>query len=299
MLTGGNTRRGFSDREGVMAERPPAGFDPAIADYYERAPEESRLQHGAFQLEGARTRELIERHAPPAPATVLDVGGAAGAYAFWLAERGYDVHLVDATPRLVAEARRRNEGAARPLASCRVGDARAIPAADESAAMVLMLGPLYHLIEAVDRRRALAEAARVLRPGGTLIAAAISRCASALDGLARDLFQDARFAQIVAEDVRSGQHRNTTERIDYFTTAYFHRPEELRAEIEEAGLVVEGLYGIEGPGWILTDLADRWADSARRATLLHVARLLEREPAMLGSSAHLLAVGRKGKAERA
>jgi hypothetical protein len=64
-----------------MTQQPPAGFDRTIADYYERAPEESRLEHGAFQLEQARTRELIERHAPPAPAEVLDVGGAAGAYA--------------------------------------------------------------------------------------------------------------------------------------------------------------------------------------------------------------------------
>lgn len=276
-----------------MTERPPAGLDPAIADYYDRAPEESRLEHGAFQLEALRTRELIERHAPPAPAAALDVGGAAGAYAFWLAERGYDVHLVDATPRLVAEARRRNETAAKPLASCRVGDARAIPATDGSASLVLMLGPLYHLVEAAERQRALREAARVLRPGGTLIAAAISRFASALDGLSRDLFQDARFAQIVEQDVRSGQHRNSTERIDYFTTAYFHEPQELRAEVERAGFAVEGLYGVEGPGWIMPDLADRWADAERRTALLRVARLLEREPSVLGSSAHLVIVGHK------
>jgi ubiquinone/menaquinone biosynthesis C-methylase UbiE len=276
-----------------MGEQPPPGFDPAIADYYDRAPEESRLEHGAFRLEELRTRELIERHAPPPPATVLDVGGAAGAYAFWLAERGYAVHLIDATPRLVEEARRRNARAPRPLASCRVGDARELPVADESAACVLMLGPLYHLVDVAGRRAALREATRVLQPGGVLLAAAISRWASALDGLARDLFQDARFASIVERDVRDGQHRNTTERVDYFTTAYFHRPEELRAEVQASGLAVEGLYGIEGPGWILPDLADRWADPGRRAALLHVARLLEAQPSVLGCSAHLLVVGRK------
>jgi ubiquinone/menaquinone biosynthesis C-methylase UbiE len=276
-----------------VTERPPAGFDPAIADYYDRAPEESRLEHGVFRLEEVRTRELIERHAPPPPATALDVGGAAGAYAFWLAERGYDVHLVDAVPRLVSEARRRNSHASKPLASCRVGDARAIPAANDSADLVLMLGPLYHLVGAADRQLALREARRVLRPGGRLIAAAISRWASALDGLSRDLFQDARFAQIVEQDVRNGQHRNPTERVDYFTTAYFHEPEELLRELGQAGLAVEGLYGVEGPGWILADLAERWTDVARRETLLHVARLLETEPSVLGSSAHLIAVGRK------
>src|ERR1043166_7436835 len=92
-----------------VTTQPMTGIDPAVTEYYERAPEESRLEQGAFQLEQVRTRELIERHAPPPPATALDVGGAAGAYAFWLAERGYAVHLIDAVPRLVEEARRRSE----------------------------------------------------------------------------------------------------------------------------------------------------------------------------------------------
>jgi ubiquinone/menaquinone biosynthesis C-methylase UbiE len=276
-----------------MAEEPPAGFDPAIATYYNEAPEESRLEHGAFRLEELRSRELIERHVPAPPATVVDIGGAAGAYAFWLAERGYDVHLVDAVPRLVEEARRRNASAARPLASCRVGDARALPIADESAAIVLMLGPLYHLVQASDRHAALREAVRVLRPQGVLVAAGISRWASALDGLARDLFRDAAFARIVEHDLRDGQHRNPTGRLDYFTTAYFHRPEELREELLAVGLRVGGLYGVEGPGWMLPDLADRWTDAERRDALLRVARLLEAEPSVLGCSAHLLAVGRK------
>ena len=158
-----------------MAEQPPTGFDPNIADYYSHAPEESRLEHGAFRLEETRTRELIERHAPRPPAAVLDVGGAAGAYAFWLAERGYEVHLLDAVPRLVEEARRRSSCASRGLASCRVADARALPVTDESLDLVLLLGPLYHLVDAADRQTALREVTRVLRPGGVLLAAGISR----------------------------------------------------------------------------------------------------------------------------
>jgi ubiquinone/menaquinone biosynthesis C-methylase UbiE len=268
-------------------------IDPVITDYYDRAPEEARLEQGPFQLEEARTRELIQRFAPPPPGNVLDVGGAAGAYALWLAEAGYSVHLLDAVPRLVAEAERRSAAAARPLSSCRVGDARALDIPDGTADMVLLLGPLYHLTNAKDRMHSLREAKRVLRAGGWLFAAAISRWASALDGLARDLLQDPSFAGIVEQDLKDGQHRNSTDRLDYFTTAYFHRPDELAHEVSAAGFQLKGVYGLEGPGWILPDVPQRMADPHRRKTMLDVARMLETEPGMLGSSAHFLAVAQR------
>jgi SAM-dependent methyltransferase len=276
-----------------VAKPGPEDLDRAVGDYYERAPEETRLTQGPFQLEELRTRELIQRFAPPPPAVVVDIGGAAGAYALWLAGAGYAVHLIDQSPRLVAEARRRSAAAARPLISCQVADARALDTPAEIADVVLLLGPLYHLTDAGDRGRALREASTLLKPGGWLFAAGISRWASALDGLARDLLPDPRFARIVEQDLRNGQHRNPTDRLDYFTTAYFHRPDELAAEVVGAGLALESVYGVEGPGWILPDVTERMADPDRRETLLRVARLLEAEPLVVGSSAHLLAVAQR------
>jgi ubiquinone/menaquinone biosynthesis C-methylase UbiE len=276
-----------------MERKIPAGFDPAIAEYYDRWPEEDRLGLGPFQLEEARTRELIQRFAPPPPATVIDVGGAAGAYALWLAHSGYTVHLVDAVPRLVAEANRRSVGAPRPLASCRVADARSLEVEAESADIVLLLGPLYHLTEAGERAQALREAARVLRKGGWLFAAGISRFASALDGLVHDLLDDPEFGPIVERDLRDGQHRNPTAKLDYFTTAYFHRPDELEAEVCAAGFALQGVYGLEGPGWILPDVAARLAHARQRKSLLQLARMVETESSLAGMSAHLLAVAQR------
>jgi SAM-dependent methyltransferase len=280
-----------------MAAQSPPYLDPAIRDYYDRWPEESRLERGAFQLEELRSRELILRHAPEPPALVLDVGGAAGAYAFWLADHGYDVRLLDAVPRLIEVARQRNERAARKLAACDVADSRALPEPNESAAMVLLLGPLYHLVQERDRQVALSEAMRVLRPGGVLIAAGISRWGSVLDGLSRESLRDREFARIVERDLLDGHHQNPTKQLDYFTTAYFHRPEDLRREVGAAGFEVEGLYGVEGPGWILPDLVERWTDPERREIILQVARALESEPSVIGWSAHLIVVGRKPKAK--
>jgi SAM-dependent methyltransferase len=264
-----------------------------VLEYYEQFSEESRLASGAFQLEFERTKDILGRILPPAPARVIDVGGAAGTYSAWLAEQGYEVHLIDASPRLVAKARERSAALTRPIASIAVGDARGLPQPDRFASVVLVMGPLYHLPSADDRLAALREAHRVLASSGVLVAAAISRYASALAGLALGLALDPEFARIRDQDLIDGQHRNPTKILDYFTTAYFHRPEDLRAELEEAGFSDVHVVGVEGVAWMFSDFETRWADEALRQDMLNIARVLEAEPSLVGASAHLLGIGRK------
>lgn len=274
-----------------LNESAPVDLDPEIRSYYERQPEEDRLTRGPSQLEAERTRRLLRRYLPAPPVTVADIGGAAGAYALWLASLGYRVHLLDPVERLVAEARRRSSAAERPLVMIGIGDARALPYSDGAVDAVLLLGPLYHLTTVDDRKLALAEARRVLKPGGVVFAAAISRWASALDGIARDLFAQDGHHEIVEGALDAGQHRNPDGRAGGFTTAYLHRPDELRAEVVAAGFRISGLYGIEGFAGFMPDFDERWADPRQRADMLRLADALEAEPALLGASPHLLAVG--------
>ena len=280
----GEEARSISKREELDAE---------ILAHYQEGVEQERLLHGrAGLLEYLRTRELLARYLPQAPATVLDVGGGAGAYALPLAREGYSVHLIDAVPLHVEQAR---EASAlqpdAPLASAHVGDARRLVWADNSVDALLLLGPLYHLTSRDDRLHALQEAYRVVREGGVVAAAAISRFASTYDGLLRGFLEDPMFQDIVERDVREGQHRNPTGRSEWFTTAYFHRPEELRNEATEAGFLVEVLVGIEGPAWILPDLDSWLEDPQRRSTLLEAIRRVETESSLLGATAHILVVG--------
>ena len=266
-------------------------LDPEIAGHYAEVPERDRL--GPFSLERVRTWELLVRHLPPAPAVVLDVGGAAGVYALPLAARGYQVHLVDPVAVHLEQALHASgEQPQSPLAGATVGDARRLEWPDDAAAAVLLLGPLYHLTDRADRVRALAEARRVLRPGGVLAAAAISRFASTCDGLLRGSLDDPAFEAIAERDLRDGQHRNPTGRPEWFTTAYFHLPGELAGEVAEAGLRLQALLAIEGPAWMLPDIEQRLADPARRETVLRAIRRVETEPSLLGASSHLLAVAR-------
>jgi SAM-dependent methyltransferase len=266
---------------------------PEVVSYYQQFPEEERLEQPVFRLEFERTKEILSRVLPTPPARLVDVGGAAGAYSAWLAERGHEVHLVDASPRLVEEARKRNRARPRPIASIACADARSLPLADGAVAAALVMGPLYHLPAAADRLAALAEASRVLAASGTLVVAGISRYASALDGLARKHVVDPAFARIRDRDLVDGQHRNDDNHPDYFTTAYFHRPEDLEAEIAQAGFRDVQVLGVEGPGWLFSDFEARWTNDALRHDLLAMARALESERSLLGVSAHLLAVARK------
>ena len=111
-----------------------------VKEYYENFPEESRLTSGSSRLEFERTKEVIAGLLPAPPARIVDVGGAAGAYSLWLAARGYDVHLVDASSRLVEEARSRSARATHPIASLSVADARNLPQPDGAAAVALVMG---------------------------------------------------------------------------------------------------------------------------------------------------------------
>jgi len=262
--------------------------------HYADADESSRLRHGWFQLEQARTQELILRHLPPPPATVVDAGGGAGAYACWLAARGYQVHLIDPVPKHVEQARAASARQSHsPLASAEVGDARHLPFADGSADVVLLLGPLYHLVEREDRLACLREAHRVLRPGGMAWGAGISHFASLLDSLAHGFFDDPMFAPILARDLEDGQHRNPTDNPIYFTDAYFHRPGELSCDFLGAGFQVVEIVAIEGPGWLARDFDRLWSDPAQRERVLAAVRKVEREPSILGASSHIMAIGRK------
>lgn len=269
-------------------------LSPEMLAHYQSGHEARRLSRGAGQLERARTEELVKRYLPPPPAVIFDVGGGAGSYACWLAREGYEVHLVDAMPLHVKQAREASsEQPGYALASIEVGDARRLERAESSVDAALLLGPLYHLTERSDRIAALREARRILLPGGLVLAAAISRFASVLDGLFRGLMDDPEFRRIVRRDLAEGQHRNPSNHPAYFTTAFFHHPDELKREVEEAGLRHEGTLAIEGPGWLLQDFDEHWRDEGRRARLLDSVRAVESEASLLGASAHLMAVARK------
>ena len=203
---------------------------------------------------------------------------------------GVEAHLIDITPGHIAAARA-------GIASAEIGDARCLGWEDSSADAVLLFGPLYHLTEAGDRALALREARRVAvrRVGLRRRDLPVGSAARLAGGrvLRRQCFR--RGAGQGPED---GQHRNTTGDFRRFTTAYFHRPDDLVEEIRAAGLELAQMVAVEGPCWLAlgsrAGFAECWSDGLRRERLLELARKVERDPLALAVSPHAIAVGRAG-----
>ena len=259
-----------------------------VRAYYDRSEEQDRLTSAKGALELERTQEIVLRGLPPVPARVADIGGGPGRYAFWLADHGYAVEHRDLMPLHVAQL----QSVGRSEIRTAVGDARDIDLADASVDAALLLGPLYHLRERADRVQALREAARIVRPGGIVFAAVISRWAPRIDGVLTDRLY-ARLPQLL--DLLPGLEStgDLPPAHPGGFAAYTHRPDDLTAEVRDAGLEVVDLVGVEGLPLSVDETTARSADPTDWQVLLDSARAIERVPELLGLSPHLICTARR------
>jgi SAM-dependent methyltransferase len=258
--------------------------DARMRAYYEQGKERDRLAGSKGALEFERTTEILQRRMPPAPAAVADIGGGPGRYAVWLAELGYTVQHRDLMDLHVDQLR----ALGHPSIQTGVGDARHLDLPDSSVDAVLLLGPLYHLPERQDRIRTLQEAARIVRGGGPIFVAVISRWAPRLDGVLQERLyeQSPAFLSLLPEVERTGSLPPV---VPNGFVGYTHRPGDLADEVAEAGLQLDDLVGVEGLPLAATDMASRLGDPTAWNVLLDAARAIERVPELLGLSPHLIA----------
>lgn len=265
-----------------------------IIEFYSHDIEKNRLETEEFKLEGLRTREIISRYLSGDKMGILDIGGGAGFYSFWLQAQGHEVSLVDLSPVNIGLAQSYSKSSGVILKKMEVADAIRLPFPDHAFDLVLLLGPLYHLIDRSERVKALMEALRVLKPGGTVIAAVISRYASMIDGFLQDLVLDDRFFEMLKSDLRTGIHLNETDNLQYFTTAYLHTPEDIKSEINESGLSLEKLVAVESFGWAVKNFHLKEKDPGYMAKLFEIIRSVESDDNLIAMSPHILAIA-KGK----
>ncbi len=264
----------------------------AVYEFYNGGAEIGRLERGLGVVEFYRSKEIISRYLK-GKLKIFDIGGGIGKYADWLAGLGHEVSLIELAPVAVEYAK---EHMTIPYEAI-TGDARKIEKPDNSADMVLLMGPLYHLLEKDERLRVLSESSRVLKPGGILVAAGISKFSSATWALSvygNNVFlDDDIYMDMIRREMDTGEHIKPSEYPYIISNAYFHTIGGLRDEVTESGFNVIERAAVEGCSWITPDLNEKWNDEFRRGRILEIIRATEHEETMMGMSPHFLVVASK------
>ena len=217
----------------------------AVQNLYRSDPEREWQRMERHRTEFAVTLRALDEHLPAPPARILDCGGGPGRYSIALAQRGYDVTLFDLSPELLAMAREKTAEAGVTLSAFEQGTATDLSRfPDDTFDAVLVMGPLYHLLDEAERRQALAEARRVVKPGGPVFAAFIGRYAAHRDAAANYpeiAVKQSELYNLIAE---VGWHPPPPDRVSF--VAYFTHPTEVEPLCRSAGLDVVTVLGAEG-----------------------------------------------------
>ena len=261
-----------------------------IAFYYNSDPEREHGRLEQHQLEYELTWRYLEAYLPP-HGCILEVGAATGRYTLELARRGYTVTAADLSAELLEESKKNlaNEGLAEQVRFV-VADARGLGEVGEKEFdAVLLMGPLYHLIEEADRQVALKEAFVRLREGGVLFSALLSRY-----GILSDLLKNVPEWIEDQAEVRSllarGRRPDDYPRGGF--RGYFVQVSEIAPLHEAVGFETLALAGVE-PGISADDESYNNLQGRLRQLWLDLFYGISKEQPILGASRHLLYVGKK------
>lgn len=271
-----------------------------IYDFYNAGAEIGRLERGLGKVEFYRTKEILAHYLPldhsDSRKVIYDVGGGIGVYSRWLASYEYEVHLLELAENAVNYAKAHMMEPTTFVAE--TADARQLDRPDDSADVVLLMGPLYHLQKAEDRAAALREAYRVLKKDGLLFAAGISQYSSTTWALSvygedNDYLDDPVFFDMLRGELTTGHHNRPKEYPYLIAESYFATPRRFADEMESAGFTVVNSHAVEGCIWFTPHLDEKWEDESGHERLLEIVHLTEHDTEMMGMSPHFMVVGRK------
>ncbi|HYY92322.1 MAG TPA: methyltransferase domain-containing protein [Candidatus Dormibacteraeota bacterium] len=265
-----------------------------IEAFYDRNAQNEWDRLDRHRTELAITLKAFKEYMPQPPVDVLDIGGGPGRYSISLAERGYKVTLLDLSKRCLEFAREKALKSGVVLADYRHGTALDLGAfVDDSFEVVLLMGPLYHLLDEDRRRRAIREARRVLKPNGLVFASVITRYAP-FRWAAKN---DPEWLEQVGRLLETGVWRPSLDgtpsgaRVG-FTDSYFADPVEIRQLMESEKFETLNLIACEGIISLIEEKINA-LDGRAFDAWIELNYRLSKDPAIHGGAEHLLYIGRK------
>lgn len=263
-----------------------------LEDFYNSASEETRLEKGMGVFEFERIKELISLHLFSTNATIIDVGGGTGKYSEWLAKKGNTVHLLEPVEKHIILAKKRAKKLKKPFTVTQ-GNAQKLPYKTNSAELVILHGPLYHLQRKEDRSNAILEAKRVLKKGGIILGFAINATASTVVGLMNGMIHATSFFEMCKQELTSGIHNSPKDFPFLLADAFYHKPSQLKDEFLEHDLKYINLFAVEGMIWLDNEYFTNMLDKQKSKTLKNLQELTQNDEYLLPFSPHMMIAVKK------
>lgn len=218
---------------------------------------------------------------------IFDIGGGPGRYAMYLAEKGHKVTLLDLSQNNIEVAKRKSYEKGITLEGFIHGNALDLEGFERHKYdVILLMGPLYHLIKESERRKVVAEALRLLKPNGIIVASFISSYAPIQDNLLH--LYPIESVQGLLGYLQNGENKGG----NGFTTAYFIHPKEAKEFMNSYGLKELAFAGIENIlGCKEKEIIS--IDESEYKKWIEIAYRLSTDESLIGTSQHLLYIGRK------
>ncbi|MEH7076313.1 class I SAM-dependent methyltransferase [Neobacillus drentensis] len=217
---------------------------------------------------------------------VFDIGGGPGRYSLYLAEKGHRVSLLDLSKRNIEVAKEKSFEIGIQLNDYIHGNALELDYLDKTYDVILLMGPLYHLVKESDRRTAVEGALKLLKPNGIIVASFISNYAPLQDYLSK-------VSPIESVDRILGYLENGKNKtLEGFTTAYFTDYMGARTFMKSFELTELVFAGVENILCCKEKEINSLEDSEYKKWI-EIGYYLSRDENVIGTSQHFLYIGRK------
>lgn len=265
-----------------------------VKNYYSQFNEDERLMNdNSGRLEFEMTMKKLERYLP-SNATILDLGGASGAYTFPLAQKGYKMYLADLSDKLISIAKERiktinNEN----IVSCDVVNAIDLSLySDEQFDVVFLFGPLYHLLDDVERKKCLKEVNRVLKTNGLVFASFIPYLSGSIAIIDR-YFRHPEQVDInnLSEVFKTGKFNNNDNR--GFQEGYYPTSDEMEKLFEINGFDKIEISSIRGFAYEKEDKLYTIEDKNIFNKIIELIEETSRRKEIIETCGHALYIGKK------